>query len=324
MKKTTYKKKNDTKVKVPKKTKVQKEIERIEKQKLELTNVYKYKGVDKTKAKIRNNAKIAKYEAEQLKLKYKKGTLAQKLLIIFMFIMIFCLTIGILFTVFVIINSPKFDTTNLYSKEASVLLDKNGNEFARLGTENRELVNYEELPQVLVDAIVATEDSRYFQHNGVDLARFTKAVIGQLMGRSDAGGGSTLTMQVVKNTYTSTVSGGIEGIIRKFTDIYMAVFKVERSYTQELQILCFIRVDEENFLFREGKLQNAFHTLGCTDAVSIVAHVTEQHNTVVFFNFVQDLSFYFVIHWEPPAIAFKSSSIAVAVLRSGTVAPLAF
>jgi len=60
MKKTTYNKK----VKVPK-TKVQKEIERIEKKDLELTNVYKYKGVDKTKAKIRNNAKIAKYEAEQ-------------------------------------------------------------------------------------------------------------------------------------------------------------------------------------------------------------------------------------------------------------------
>ena len=72
MKKTTYKKKEE-KIKVPKKTKVQKEIERIEKQNLELTNVHKYKGVDKTKAKIRNNAKIAKYEADRLKLKYKKS-----------------------------------------------------------------------------------------------------------------------------------------------------------------------------------------------------------------------------------------------------------
>ena len=241
MKKTTYSKKTD-KVKAPKKTKVQKEIERIEKQKLELTNVYKYKGAEKTKAKIKNNARIAKYEADQLKLKYKKGGLGQKLLIIFMLFLIFCLTIGIIFTLYVIINSPKFDTSNLYSKEASVLLDKNGNEFARLGTENRELVNYEELPQVLVDAIVATEDSRYFQHNGVDLARFTKAVLGQLMGHSDAGGGSTLTMQVVKNAYTSTVSGGIQGIIRKFTDIYMSVFKVERSYTKEQIIEFYVNI----------------------------------------------------------------------------------
>ena len=243
MKKTTYTKKTkDKKVKVPKKTKVQKEIERIEKRELELTNVYKYKGKDRTKAKLKNNARIAKYEADQLKLKYKKGTIGQKILILLMLFLIFCLTAGIIFTLYVIINSPKFDTSNLYSKEASVLLDKNGNEFARLGTENRELVNYEELPQVLVDAIVATEDSRYFQHNGVDLARFTKAVIGQLMGRSDAGGGSTLTMQVVKNAYTNPISNGLQGIIRKFTDIYMSVFKVERSYTKEQIIEFYVNI----------------------------------------------------------------------------------
>ena len=238
MKKTTYTKKT----KEPKKTKVQKEIERLEQRELELTNVYKYTGSKKTKAKIKNNARIAKFEADQLKLKYKKGGFGQKLLIIFMLFLIFCLTIGIIFTLYVIINSPKFDTSNLYSKESSVLLDKNGNEFARLGTENRELVNYEELPQVLVDAIVATEDSRYFQHNGVDLARFSKAVIGQLMGRSDAGGGSTLTMQVVKNAYTNPISNGLQGIIRKFTDIYMSVFKVEKSYTKEQIIEFYVNI----------------------------------------------------------------------------------
>ena len=239
MKKTTYTKKD--KVKMPKKNKIEKkkkEIEKLENEKLDLTNIYKYKGKERTKAKIRNNAKVAKFEANKLKLKYKKGTLGQRLLILFMLFLIFCLTIGIIFTLYIIINSPKFDTSNLYSKESSVLLDKNGHEFARLGTENRELVNYEELPQVLIDAIVATEDSRYFQHNGIDLARFSKAVAGQLVGHSNAGGGSTLTMQVVKNAYSDKSRSGIKGIIRKFTDIYMSVFKVEKTYTKE-QILEF-------------------------------------------------------------------------------------
>ena len=217
-----------------KKTKKQKEIEKLENEKLELTNVYKYEGKEKTKAKNRNKARIAKYEVGRLKVKYKKGGIFQKLLIIFMFVLIICMILGITFTVYIIMNAPKFETSNLYSKEASVLLDKDGNEFARLGTENRETVTYDDLPQVLIDAIVATEDSRFFQHNGVDLARFTKAVIGQLLGQSDAGGGSTLTMQVVKNTYTSTESSGIHGIIRKFTDIYMSVFKVEKAYTKDL------------------------------------------------------------------------------------------
>ena len=97
MKKTTYTKKS-TKTKTPKKTKVQKEIGRLENQELELTNVYKYKGKEKTKAKLKNNARIAKYEADQLKLKYKKGSIGQKVLILFMIFLIFCLTIGIIFT----------------------------------------------------------------------------------------------------------------------------------------------------------------------------------------------------------------------------------
>ena len=234
MKKTTYK--NGAK---SGKKNIKKDLEETD---LELTNVYKYTGKARTKAKLKNNAKIAKHEADKLKQKYKKGSLGQKILILFMLFLIFCLTIGIIFTLYIIINSPKFDTANLYSKESSVLLDKDGNEFARLGTENRELVTYEELPQVLIDAIVSTEDSRYFQHNGVDLARFTKAVLGQLAGRSDAGGGSTLTMQVVKNTYTSTEASGIAGIIRKFTDIYMAVFKVEKHYTKEQIIEFYVNI----------------------------------------------------------------------------------
>ena len=53
------------------------------------------------------------------------------------------------------------------------------------------------------------------------------------MGKSDAGGASTLTMQVSKNTYTSTESSGIEGIIRKFTDVYVSMFKIEKNYTKE-------------------------------------------------------------------------------------------
>jgi len=244
MKKTTYTKKS-TKTEPKKNTKnikKKKEIEKLENKKLELTNVYKYSGSKRTKAKIKNNARVAKFEADQLKLKYKKGGIGQKLLIIFMLFLILCLTIGIIFTLYIIINSPKFDTANLYSKESSVLLDKNGNEFARLGTENRELVTYDDLPQVLVDAIVATEDSRFFQHNGVDIARFSKAVIGQLLGNTNAGGGSTLTMQVVKNTYTSTESSGIGGIIRKFTDIYMSVFKVEKTYTKEQIIEFYVNI----------------------------------------------------------------------------------
>lgn len=130
--------------------------------------------------------------------------------------------------------NPKFTVTKLNTVEVSrIYANDNNTEIAKLGEENREKVTYEQLPEVLVDAIVATEDSRFFQHNGFDAPRFIKATLGQLAGNSGAGGASTLSMQVVKNSFTSTEASGIAGIIRKFEDIYLAVFKLEKSYTKE-------------------------------------------------------------------------------------------
>lgn len=139
----------------------------------------------------------------------------------------------IAFFIAVILSAPEFDVKKLERNETSIVYDNKKNVIASLGSEKREKLEYDELPNVLVDAIVATEDSRFFQHNGVDAPRFTKAVIGQLMGASDAGGGSTLTMQVAKNNFTSREADGIKGIIRKFTDIYLSIFKIERAFTKQ-------------------------------------------------------------------------------------------
>jgi len=153
-------------------------------------------------------------------------------------ILIACGGIGIaslilIFALYIIIASPDFDRELLYAKEATVVYNIDGEEIARIGSENRALVTYDELPQVLIDALIATEDSRFFQHNGLDAARFLKASFGQVLGQDGAGGASTLSMQVIKNTYTDNTASGIKGIIRKFTDIYMSVFKLESNYTKE-------------------------------------------------------------------------------------------
>jgi penicillin-binding protein 1A len=139
------------------------------------------------------------------KVKKKKGNIGKvinTILSFFMFFGIVGMIAVIVFCGYIVISAPAFNTDLLYSNEASIFYDKNGDEFARVGAEQRELVYYEDLPEVLVDAIVATEDSRYFQHNGFDVVRFAKAAFGQVVGQSGAGGASTLTMQVVKNTYT--------------------------------------------------------------------------------------------------------------------------
>ncbi len=173
------------------------------------------------------------YFIGSVKANSKKRKILNAFLILFLILFILGLLAFGAFLAYITVTAPKFDPKQLETKELSILYDKDGKEFAKLGSEKREKVTYEELPQVLIDAIVATEDSRFFQHNGVDLPRFAKATVGQLMGNSRAGGASTLSMQVVKNSFTSTEASGIKGIIRKFTDIYLAVFKLEKNYTKE-------------------------------------------------------------------------------------------
>ena len=159
-------------------------------------------------------------------------------------ILIFCLLVGIAglvaFSAFIIYvktqADPKYEKAKLNTLEITRIYDKDGNEIAKLGSEKREKVTYDQLPEVLVDAIIATEDSRFFQHNGLDAPRFLKATAGQLSGNSGAGGASTLSMQVVKNSFTDKYgqkTSGVTGIIRKFEDVYLAVFRLEKEYSKE-------------------------------------------------------------------------------------------
>lgn len=186
------------------------------------------------KLKKSTNKKDNKNDENKRKKKNVKNIVLSTILILG----IAFVSIVLVFALYIIITAPNFDKDKLYSKESSVLYYNDGlTELARLGSEDRVLVTYDELPQVLIDALIATEDSRFFQHKGMDVARFLKASFGQLIGNNFAGGASTLTMQIVKKVYTNNKDKGIEGIIRKFTDIYMAIFKIESSYTKDIVIV---------------------------------------------------------------------------------------
>lgn len=189
------------------------------------------KKIEKKDPKTKITAKTKKEPTNKSKL--RKYRIKNFILISLMILGITGISAVIAFFLYIIFTTPQFDEKKLYNKESTVLLDINGNEYARLGAENRELVTYEELPQVLVDAIVATEDSRFFQHNGLDIARFAKATLGQLTGQAGAGGASTLTMQLAKQSFNGNEASGMAGIIRKFRDIYLSVFKIEKKYTKE-------------------------------------------------------------------------------------------
>ena len=104
---------------------------------------------------------------------------------------------------YVVEHAPEFDEDALSMTQTTKIFDAKGVEIAELGTQKREIIKYEQLNEELVDALVATEDARFFQHNGFDAPRFLVASLKQAAGNSDAGGASTLTMQLAHNSYNA-------------------------------------------------------------------------------------------------------------------------
>lgn len=198
-----------------------------------LNNIFKKNKNKRVISKKKRNTR-SRTDSKKEGLK-KKGIIAKILTAILIFA-ITCIFIAAAFMVYIVVSTGNFDPEALKNQEQTVIYDKNGEVITTLGSEKREEVSYDELPQVLIDALVATEDSRYYQHNGVDLLRFIKATALQLIGKDDAGGASTLTMQTVKNNLTkkdSEETNKIKKVIRKFQDVYLSVFFMEKKYTKE-------------------------------------------------------------------------------------------
>ncbi|MDD2180750.1 MAG: transglycosylase domain-containing protein [Bacilli bacterium] len=190
------------------------------------------KGSRSKKGQPTNKLSSSKKSSPKKKLssKDKKRKILKYGLIAFFTLTIIIIIFAMIFF-YVVVKNAEFNPEKLYTSEASIIYDKDGNIITKIGNEMRVKLTIDEMPEVLIDAIIATEDSRFFQHNGFDLPRFLKASFGQVLGQ-DAGGASTLTMQIAKNYLTSTESKGMEGIIRKFTDIYLSIFKIEKQYTK--------------------------------------------------------------------------------------------
>lgn len=113
---------------------------------------------------------------------------------------------------------PSLDLSRLKSEESTIIYDGDDNVITEVGTYYRQNITYEDCPESLVDAFLAIEDSRYFTHNGFDIPRFSKSIINTFV-HGDMQGGSTFTMQLVKNSYFS-IEDGQQSTERKATIRY--------------------------------------------------------------------------------------------------------
>ena len=117
--------------------------------------------------------------------------------------------------------------TQIYSSDGKVIGTWNFNR------ENRVCVNFGDLSPHLVEALVATEDVRFYDHSGIDFIALGRAVVKRgLLGHASAGGGSTITQQLAKQLYSETASSTLERLLQKPIEWVIAV-KLERNYTKE-------------------------------------------------------------------------------------------
>lgn len=147
--------------------------------------------------------------------------------VLFLFLAVVGASIGFGMIKGIIDNAPSVDIHNIQpDRFATTVYDAEGNLTETLVTSgsNREAATYDELPQDLIDAFVAIEDSRFWSHNGIDIRSIFRAIKG-IVTDDYAGGGSTITQQLIKN---NVFSGGMETswgarIERKLQEQYLAV-----------------------------------------------------------------------------------------------------
>lgn len=123
------------------------------------------------------------------------------------------------------LQNPKNNLASIvYSCDATVL--------GKFYKENRVNVKYKDISPNLINALIATEDARFYEHSGVDVKALVRSIKGLLTGNARAGGGSTLTQQLAKMQFPRENLSKFQLVFRKIKEWIIAV-RLERLYTKE-------------------------------------------------------------------------------------------
>lgn len=138
--------------------------------------------------------------------------------------------VGIIFTA-----APDVNTDDIYSmlNQRSVMYDADGNEIDNLyfSDGNRTIVDYEDMPEDLINAVVAIEDNSFWSHNGFNFIRMVGAVKDSVFGGGQISGTSTVTQQLARNVYLAEIKGQ-RSLNRKISEAYCTIV-LEKNLSKE-------------------------------------------------------------------------------------------
>ncbi|KEK22716.1 penicillin-binding protein 1A [Bacillus gaemokensis] len=175
----------------------------------------------------RKHAQHQQQETNQPEKPKKKGSFFKKFVIGCLLLGIIGLVAGVSAFFIMVKDAPKLDKAKLVNPLSAKFYDKDKNLFYEYGVEKRTNVNYDQIPKVVESAFLATEDARFYDHNGIDFRRTGKAVFENITGGFGSQGGSTITQQVIKN-YFLTMEKTSK---RKVQEWYLA-YKLEQQYSK--------------------------------------------------------------------------------------------
>lgn len=146
---------------------------------------------------------------------------------------------------------PSFEEIeNPKSNLASQIITSDDAILGKFYVDNRTHVDYKDLSPHLINALVATEDERFYNHTGIDFEALARAIV--KLGRD--GGGSTITQQLAKQLFHKSPRGKLERIIQKFKEWVIAA-KLERQYTKEEIITMYF--NQFDFLYQAIGIHSA-------------------------------------------------------------------
>lgn len=168
--------------------------------------------------------------------------------------------------------------------EASVLLDTNEKLYGKYFIFDRQLIQFDQLPKHLVDALIATEDVRFYEHNGVDyrslLRVFFKSI---LLQNTSSGGGSTISQQLAKNLYPRQDHGWFSMPVNKLKEMIIA-HRFEKVYTKQDIIVLYLNTVpfSENVFGVESAAQRFFSAetsdLDLSQAATLIGTLKAPHS----------------------------------------------
>ena len=195
-------------------------------------------------------------------------------------IIIFSIGLGLFGTL------PSFrDLENPKSNQASEVISDDNVVLGTYYIQNRTNVRYDQLSPNVINALIATEDKRFYNHSGVDFKRSFTILFKNLMGKKE--GASTITQQLALNLFSKEgrAKNFVKRVIQKLQELILAV-KLERQYTKEEIITMYLNTVDFG----------SYNTYGIKSAARTYFNVTpdklEPHQAAILIGMLKGPSFY--------------------------------